>query len=222
MGGERVTPYYVDDLVTLYLGDCREVLPSIDEADVALVLTDPPYGMDYKPLRGSNGSKMWGDTTVAGDAEPFDPSHLLRFPRLILFGANFYAHRLPPSGGWLVWDKTPHGIREGFIYSHAELAWTNVGGARVRKFSLEWQGNVRNGEPFLHPTQKPVALMRWCIREFTKRGDLVLDPYMGSGPVAKACAEEGRRYIGCEIKVEYLDAAIDRLRQTALDFGGVA
>lgn len=77
-------PYYADDLVTLYQGDCREILAALD-IKPALVLTDPPYGMDYKPLRGSDGSKRWTDG-VKGDAEPFDPSWLLTYSRLILFG----------------------------------------------------------------------------------------------------------------------------------------
>lgn len=211
-------PYYEEPGVTIYHGDCR-TLPRPDA--VALVLTDPPYGMDYKPLRGSNGSKMWGDTKVEGDAVAFDPQWLLEFPRLVLFGANFYAHLLPPSGGWLVWDKTPLGIREGFIYSHAELAWTNLAN-RVQKYPQEWQGNSRNGEPFLHPTQKPVGLMRWIIEQYTAEGDLIFDPYMGSGPVAVAARDLGRRYIGCELVEDYCAAAVGRLSQVSLDFGGVA
>jgi site-specific DNA-methyltransferase (adenine-specific) len=214
------TPYYSDDFATIYHGDCREVLPSIPPASVTLVLTDPPYGMGYKPLRGADGSKRWTEG-IEGDDEPFDPTHLLSFDRLALFGANWYADRLPPSGGWLVWDKTPKGAKNGFAASHAELAWTNCCGS-VRKFALQWGGEARNGEPHLHPTQKPVALMRWIVREFTAPGDLVLDPYMGSGPVAQACVEERRRYIGIELDERYCEIAAKRLAQEVLDFGGVA
>ena len=207
-------PYYDEGGITIYHGDCREVLPRLT-IDVGLLLSDPPYGIDYKPLRGSNGSKMWGMETVTGDAEPFDPSHLLRYPRLVLFGANHYADKLPASGGWIVWDKTPRGIREGFIYSHAELAWSNVTG-HVEKFVLEWQGNSRQGEDFLHPTQKPIALMRWVIQRFGDGGEVVVDPYMGSGTTLVAAQELRRRAIGIEIEERYCEIAAKRLSQQTL------
>jgi DNA modification methylase len=212
-------PYYSDDMVTLYHGDCRDVLPNIVPATVGLLLTDPPYGMDYKPLRGSDGSKRWAEG-VKGDSAPFDPTPLLVFKRAVLFGANWYADKLPPSGGWLVWDKTPKGVKNGFHASHAELAWTNCCSS-VRKFSLQWGGEARNHEPHLHPTQKPVGLMRWIVSQFTKPGDLVLDPYMGSGPVAEACRDTGRRYIGVELEERYCEIAARRLLQDSL-FGGVS
>ena len=210
-------PYYSDGSVTLFLGDCREILPELDLTDVALVLTDPPYGMDYKPLRGGTGSHRWAEG-VKGDAEKFDPAHLLTYGRAVLFGANWYADALPPSGGWVVWDKTPKGVKEGFHASHAELAWTNCCSS-IRKVSLQWGGEARNGEPHLHPTQKPVGVMRWCVEQFSKPGDLILDPYMGSGPVAQACAELGRRYIGIELDEQYVKKAIQRLDQGVINFG---
>lgn len=208
------TPYYADDVVTLYHGDCRDVLPSIDPASVSLLLTDPPYGMDYKPLRGSDGSKRWVDG-VKGDAKAFDPRHLLVYKRIVLWGANWYADKLPPSGGWIVWDKTPKGAKRGFHASHAELAWTNFSGS-VQKFALQWGGEARNNEPHLHPTQKPVGLMRWIVENWTKPGELVLDPYMGSGPVAEACRDLRRRYIGIELDHRFCDAAARRLQQDVL------
>jgi site-specific DNA-methyltransferase (adenine-specific) len=207
-------PVYDDGQVTLFNADCRLILPSIDPATVALVLTDPPYGMDYKPLRGADGSKRWKDG-VDGDGEPFDPAPLLAFPRCVLFGANWYADRLPPSGGWLVWDKTPFGTKDGFYASHAELAWTNLCGS-IFKFALQWGGEARNKEPHFHPTQKPVGLMLWLVERFTQPGDLILDPYMGSGPVGVACRMSGRRYIGVELKPRYCEIAAKRLAQTVL------
>jgi site-specific DNA-methyltransferase (adenine-specific) len=203
----------------IYHGDSRGALDTLRSIP-ALVLTDPPYGMDYKPVRSAPGSQTkWmraaGIDSVAGDDEPFDPLPLLRFPRLVLFGANWYADKLPASGGWLVWDKTPRGAKQGFHASHAELAWTNCCSS-VRKFALQWGGEARNSEPFLHPTQKPVGLMRWIVEMFTDPGDLVLDPYMGSGPVAQACKETGRGYLGFEIDERYVDAALSRLDQGTL------
>jgi len=205
-----MTPYYQDELVTLYHGDCLEVLPQLTER-VGLMLTDPPYGIKYKPLRGSNGSKMWGDETVRGDDVEFDPTHLLGYKNLILWGANNYSHRLPKSAGWFVWDKTPRGIREGFIYSHCELAWTNIIN-RVQKFSLEWQGADRSGESFLHPTQKPVGLMRWCTEQWHGEG-VIVDPYVGSGSTLVAAKQLYRKAVGIEIEERYCEISARRLTQ---------
>ena len=217
-------PYYQDDFATIYHGRCEDVLPSLvavaPNVAPGLVLTDPPYGMNYKPLRGGDGSKRFREG-VAGDAEPFDPSHLLAFPRLVLWGANWYADRLPPSGGWIVWDKTPRGAKDGFAASHAELAWTNLCSS-VRKFPLQWGGEAHGGEPHYHPTQKPVALMEWVMGQFPKASGLVLDPYMGSGPVLLAAKNLGRRAIGIEVDERYCEIAAKRLAQEVLDFGGVA
>jgi DNA modification methylase len=210
-----VKPYYEHAGVTIYHGDCRELDFVALGIYPACVVTDPPYGVDYKPLRGSNGSKMWGDEKVTGDASPFDPADVvaLGLPT-ILWGANHYASRLPDSSGWFVWDKTPKGIREGFIYSHAEMAWTNLT-TRTHKFALEWQGADRNGEDFLHPTQKPVALMRWCIG-FCPDGS-ILDPFMGSGTTLRAAKDLGRRAIGIEIEERYCEIAARRCEQEVLD-----
>jgi site-specific DNA-methyltransferase (adenine-specific) len=138
-----------------------------------------------------------------------------------MWGANWYADELPPSGGWIVWDKTPRGVKEGFTASHAELAWTNLFSS-VKKFSLQWGGEARNHELHLHPTQKPVGLMRWIVQNWTEPGQLVLDPYMGSGPVAEACRDLGRRYIGVELEERYCEIAAQRLAQDVLPFGDTA
>jgi DNA modification methylase len=207
-------PYFQDECVTIYNGDCRGVLALLNLTD-RMLITDPPYGMDYDAKRGSDGSKRWGAERVVGDQVKFDPAHLLRFERAILWGANWYAHRLPPSGGWLVWDKTPKGAKEGFSASHAELAWTNCC-ASVRKFALQWGGEARNGEPFYHPTQKPVALAAWLLREF--RPSSVVDPYMGAGWIAEACRDAHVPYVGVEIEERYCEIAVARLRQSVLRF----
>jgi site-specific DNA-methyltransferase (adenine-specific) len=221
-------PYYQDSAVTIYHGDCREIIPTLGWASTVeggleavpswdAILADPPYGINYKPLRGSNGSKKWGNEIVTGDATPFDPAPLLiRRRPTILWGANHYASKLPDSGGWLVWDKSPGGIREGFIYSHAELAWTNLS-SRVSKFSLEWQGSDRgDGELFLHPTQKPVALMRWCLAMLP---GVVLDPFCGSGTTLRAAKDLGRKAIGIEIEEHYCEIAAKRCAQEVLELG---
>jgi len=205
-------PYYRDEQVTLYLGKCELVAEWL-AAD--FLITDPPYGMNYEPTRRSNGSKLWGAERITGDKEPFDPAHLLAIPQAVLFGANWYADRLPASGGWIVWDKTPRGEKAGFTASHAELAWTNVT-SLVRTFRLQWGGEARNGEGHYHPNQKPVGLLRSIIAAYAKPDDVIADPYAGSGSTLLAARELGHRIIGVEVEERHCETAAKRLSEPAL------
>lgn len=222
-----IAPYYDDGRVSIYNADCADVLPTISPESVGLLLADPPYGIDFDTAYGARGrgvkSGALDHPQVHDDDRPYDPTPLLLFPRLVLFGANHYADKLPASGAWIVWDKLDglvtekreQGFNDG---ADAELAWTNLGGT-VRMYRHMWNGVLRRSEigEHLHPTQKPVALMRWIIQRASSPGDLVLDPFMGSGPVARACADLGRRYIGIEISERYCRIAVDRLGQQVLD-----
>jgi site-specific DNA-methyltransferase (adenine-specific) len=212
----RYEPFYDDGAVTIYNTDWR--LLKLPEAP-ALVLADPPYGIDHDAdyrRFGEATNRTW--KKIAGDAEPFDPAPLLALGRCVLFGGNYYAERLPHPAGWVVWNKRDAMPGKG-VLADGELAWHNCGGKPVRVFNWLWWGCYRKGEmgSALHPTQKPVSLMRWLVEEFTAPGDLVFDPYMGSGPVARACADLGRRYIGAEVEEDYCKTAVGRLGQGVLD-----
>lgn len=225
-------PYFDRDGITIYHGDCRDVLPGLDPLSVDLVLTDPPYGISLRTNYSEIGRSSESDyitnyqgrsyAPVFDDDKPFDPAPLLRFSRLILFGANHYADKLPPSASWIVWDKLD-GLTSkrdwGFNdNADAELIWTNIGGP-VRLIGHRWTGLLRASEAQerrVHPTQKPVALMRFLLERFSKPGDLILDPYMGSGPIPQACHEMGRRCIAFEIVRDYCDVAVKRLAQSVL------
>ena len=215
-------PYYSDGSVTIYHGDCRELLAHEDTTAVDLLLTDPPYGKGEDTAYRKRGRQSRNNyPPIVGDDEPFDPAHLLRFSRVILFGANYFSSRLPDSGSWIVWDRLDGlwGDREqGFNdTADAELAWSNLGGT-VRMYRHRWTGFQRKDEPLgLHPTQKPVGLMRWIINKWTDSGDYILDPYMGSGPIAKASKDTGRKYTGIEIEERYCEIAANRCSQEVLD-----
>jgi len=217
-------PYYDHNGITIYCGDWRNLAPPTAD----LILADPPYGAKEKTNRASKGrgftNKQWPSKDfppVAGDDEPFDPTPLLHLNRpSVLWGAQYYADKLPPSRCWLVWDK-----RDGTTSddnADCEMAWTNID-APARLFSHLWRGVCRAseaGERVLHPTQKPVALMRWCLlRAKLTPGALVFDPYMGSGPVAQACKELGYRYVGCELSEAYCETTVrHRLSQEVMAF----
>ena len=212
-----MTPYYDEDGITIYNADCNEILPEIDPATVDLLLTDPPYGMGFvvqRQLVGNGHRRVWmgGKPPVHGDDTPFAPAPLLRFPHVVVFGANHFHHLLPPSPGWIVWDKTGGGRGPDNTFADVEKAWSNVT-TTPQIFRHLWKGLTRDseaGRTVLHPTQKPVPLMKWILGKWTQPGDLILDPYMGSGPVAQACHEMGRRYIGIEIVEEYCAITVER------------
>jgi len=222
-------PYYEDDSVAIYHGDCREILPGLSGVD--LLLTDPPYGVSERTDRASKGrcnlARSNDFAAVYGDDEPFDPAHLLGFSRAVLFGANYYAEKLPPSASWLVWDKLDGLVTERRLVgfddnADVELAWTNLGGP-ARIVSHRWKGMVKaseRGESRVHPTQKPVALMAQIVAWQTEPGDVVLDPYMGSASTLRAAKDLGRKAIGIELEERYCEIAARRMGQEVLDIGG--
>jgi site-specific DNA-methyltransferase (adenine-specific) len=215
--------------VTLYCGDAHTVLPEIE---AALIVTDPPYGIshpvnyaargrgrlagcrnyDTRPVWAHPRANDW--THIIGDDKPFDPAWLLALGRpTLLWGANHYASRLPDAGGWLVWDKERPDLLD---QATCELAWTNyVKG--VRRFRYLWNGMMRAGhEDLVHPTQKPVALMRWALGLPWTPPGTVIDPYAGSGSTLIAAKDLGRAAIGIEIEPRYCEIAVKRLRQEVL------
>ena len=212
---------------TLYLADCMDVLPMVSGVDA--VISDPPYGIRYTPGGGGRGAfggkahkKFTGKDLVRGDDRPFDPAPLLQLaPAVILWGANHYADKLPTSARWLVWDK--HLQETGLSFAEAEMAWSNCKG-NVRVFRHLWNGVAKQsevGESREHPTQKPVALMKWCIQQAGLPGR-IFDPYMGSGTTGVAAVQMGCEFVGVEIEERYFDIACRRIeeaqRQEAFDF----
>jgi site-specific DNA-methyltransferase (adenine-specific) len=219
-GGGR--PYYQDSLVTLYHGDSREIAPALA---FDAVLADPPYGIaldaDYEASYGIEerlAAVRKRHAPVHGDDEPFDPAWLLAFQvPTVLFGANYYRERVPIDGGWIVWDKVGRNdVRRLPGWSDGELAWcSEFKGVRI--FRHAWNGFSRSSENsfHVHPTQKPVDLMVWVLAAWLPTG-IVLDPYMGSGPVVAAAKRLNRRAIGIEIEERYCEIAANRCRQEVL------
>jgi site-specific DNA-methyltransferase (adenine-specific) len=218
-----IKPYYEHGGITIYNADCREVLPELGRFD--LLLTDPPYGINYKTDSTSRGNLRKGiaHTAVLGDDKPFEPEFLLGIAdKTILWGANAYGSRLPSNYGWIVWDKRPNGERNS--QSDAELAWTSFM-TSVRTHRQRWMGCMRDGEecPFVggalvHPTQKPLALMKFCISLAGKDIKTIIDPFMGSGTTLLAAKTLGIKAIGIELEEKYCEIAADRLAQRVMDF----
>jgi site-specific DNA-methyltransferase (adenine-specific)/modification methylase len=220
-----VTPYYVTPCgsIRIYHARWEDVLAAgvFDPRDVALVHADPPYGVKERTDRASKGrsnaTASRDFAAVAGDAEPFDPSALLCLTRpTVLWGANHYSNRVPGSPSWITWDKRNGSTSDD--NADCEHAWTNLGGP-ARLFSHLWRGMMRASEhgDRYHPTQKPEALSSYVFqRAKLKRGDLVLVPYMGSGPDLRPALAMGLRVVACEVEEFYCRTAVNaRLRSVA-------
>lgn len=207
-------PYYEQDGITIYHGDCCDLLPSLPPCD--LLLTDPPYGIGEKwanqPINTKKGaSRLWvGDTW---DAKPISQSIIDAAiglsKRAVVWGGHYYA--MPPSRCWLVWDKL-----QEFSGADCELAWTNFDQpARVFRMSRidAYQNTARDRKT--HPTEKPVALVKWCIKH---AGDVatILDPFAGTGSTAVAAKAYGLQAVLVEAKEQYCEIAAKRLAQGAL------
>ena len=212
-------PYYEEPGITIYHGDCREILPHLPKVD--LVLTDPPYGIGedgglkarYRMGDGRTKGiikheKMEWDTTRP-PKDVFD-SMLGIAPIVMICGGNYFADLLPASPGWLYWDK-----RMGGDFSDGELIYTNRD-AGLRSFTMHPFEGLRGGKDRQHPTQKPTELMKWCI-SFAPNAHTILDPFMGSGTTLRAAKDLGRKCIGIEIEEKYCEIAARRLGQEVLD-----
>ncbi len=203
-----MTPYYQDNAVTIYHGDCREILPGL--APVDLVLTDPPYGLGDKWQGGKvkwplhHGQMVW-DSAIVKEL----PELIQHGRQQIIWGGHLYP--LPASRGWFVWDKLER--NDAFTSGQAELAWSNLDQPiRVwRRCSTAIMSTHK-----IHPTQKPIELMTWCLW-FTD-GGLILDPFMGSGTTLRAAKDLGRKAIGIEIEEKYCEIAARRMSQEVLQF----
>lgn len=204
---------------TLYLGDCAEMLPTLDRA--CSIVTDNPYGMDWDTdsTRFSGGEHKRGDgradwKDIHGDAEPFDPAPWLEFKTTVLWGANHFFERLP-VGRVLMWMKKPTHLLGTFL-SDFEVGWASGGHgcfAHFRQFPPPSRMVENDGRTVGHPTQKPISLMEWCISEFAKGEQPVIDPYMGSGTTGVAAIHQGRPFIGIERDPAYFATACRRIEE---------
>ena len=189
----------------LIQGDCIKVMPTLGPVDA--VVTDPPYGIgkgvprDGRFAAKNYVAKEWDRRRP--DRGVFD-AVLDKANNVIIWGGNYFADLLPAAAGWMVWDKG-----QRIMQSDGELAYSNIGGA-IRIFEKNRVAIMMDGAQ--HPTQKPVALMEWCLG-FVPGAETILDPFMGSGTTLVACAKLGRKGIGIEIDPDYFDIACKRVEE---------
>lgn len=187
----------------LWHGDCREVLPLLPKHDLAL--TDPPYGINVGSMNMGAGKKATSFESFDWDSAP-PPNWLFGLLRekagdLIVWGGNYFS--LEPNGCWLSWDKM-----QEFSGADFELAYTTLTGPSktFRMSRVQAYGSVER----LHPTQKPLPLMLWCLGK-VPQANTVIDPYMGSGTTGAACVHAGKKFTGIERERKYFDIACRRI-----------
>ena len=201
--------------VELYLGDCLEIMPTLEDGSVDAVITDPPYGTNWNcdyaswirpsaKMQGGNNRRSYSQ--IKNDKTQINLTPFMKYKRLVIWGATYYMDQLG-KGSLLVWHKR----KSGFL-ADAEVAWMNKGGG-VYVF---YEPVEKMQKHRVHPTQKPVSVMEWMIKKATKEGDTILDPFMGSGTTGVACVQTGRNFIGIEIEPKYFEIAEKRIASAQL------
>lgn len=204
-----MNPYYQDSAVTIYHGDCRQIVPFLGHFD--LLLTDPPYGINADRSRNSE-QYGWKDYKIGIGWDKEKPNEwviqmcLSSSNKAVIWGGNYFS--LPPSSGWLIWDK---GQRK-FSLADCEMAWTSEKRAcRIFEYS-RIKATLDDRE---HPTQKPVELMKWCIIQIG--GETILDPFAGSGTTGRAAKDLGKKSVLVEREEAYCEIAAKKMSQEILD-----
>ena len=202
--------------------DCMEYMRTLPDKFFDLAIVDPPYGigMDRGKI-GIDGTAK-ANNYLKKDWDGFAPTHeyfneLTRVSKnQIIWGANHFADALPcpKSPCWIVWDKE----KVGGLFADSELAWTSFKTV-VRNFKYQWhgmlQGDMKNKEARIHPTQKPVKLYEWILTNYANPGQTIFDSHMGSGSSAIAANNLEFEYVGCELDSDYYEAACKRIAHHA-------
>jgi len=178
-----------------------------------LAIVDPPYGIDVTKMTLGNGKKKINRGASHWDSATPTKKYFKELRRVsanqIVWGANYMTENLPPSMGWVYWDKGT-GKND---FSDGELAYTSFNRA-LRAYKISWVGaNANNGTPRIHPTEKPIQLYEWLLMNYAKEGDKILDTHLGSGSIAIACHNLKFDLTARELDKEYYDATIKRIEQ---------
>ena len=197
----------------IYNQDCMEAMKEMSDNQFDLAIVDPPYGIDVTKMTLGNGKNKIFRGLSDWDSNTPNADYFLELFRVtknqIIWGANYMTTHLPPSMGWVFWDKGT-GKND---FSDGELAFTSFKRA-LRKYKVSWVGaNANNGTPRIHPTEKPIQLYEWLLMNYAKEGDTILDTHLGSGSIAIACHNLGFELTGYEIDKEYFEAAKKRIEQ---------
>ena len=195
-------------------GDCLEAMKEYPDNYFDLAIVDPPYGIGANKMTLGNGKRKIYRGEEDWDKEPPSEEYFNELMRVsknqIIWGANHFISRIPyNSSCWIFWDKGTGGND----FADGELAYTSFS-TTVRKYFKSWVGanaKERYDTDRFHPTQKPIALYKWLLKNYAKEGDIILDTHVGSASSLIACEDMGFEYVGYEIDEDYYKAASKRL-----------
>lgn len=205
-------------MIELLQGDCMEYMATLEDNAFDLALVDPPYGIEVQKQRLNSDRKTakWRNPTkyeykTFDDSLPPTKEYFSELKRVsknqIIWGANYFTDHLPPSKGWIVWDKKAD-IKEHL--SMCELAFSSFD-KKCNKFEFLWAGFKKAvQETRIHPTQKPVKLYEWLLANYAEKGQKILDTHLGSGSSAIAAHYGGFDFVGIELDEDYYKAAKER------------
>lgn len=215
-------------MIQLHHGDCLEIMKSMQDNEVDLIVTDPPYGKGLSKNKNigfghTDKNQKWKNrkrtefSVSDWDDKIPDPEYFSEMVRVsrnqVIFGGNYFAHLLPPSSGWIVWNKLNNGN-----FADCELAWTSFN-KPIRKIDYLWdgfrQGNIKNKEKRVHPTQKPVPVIEWIIENYSNQDDIIGDFFMGSGTTGVAAMNLNHDFIGCEREDIYFPISKNRIESAS-------
>lgn len=211
-------------MITLLNEDNMQVMARYPDKYFDLAIVDPPYGINHSEIAGKQSGTQYGNAAAAKrvyatkdwDKSIPDENYYNELFRVskhqIIWGGNYMTHYLPPSMGWIFWDKD-NGENN---FSDGELAFSSFEKG-LRKVKITWNGmiqyDMKNKEDRIHPTQKPVKLYRWLLDKYAKQGDKILDTHLGSGSIAIACHDMGFDLVATEIDKDYYEAACKRFNE---------
>jgi site-specific DNA-methyltransferase (adenine-specific) len=205
-------------MLTITNEDNMELMARYPDNYFDLAIVDPPYGinMDGGNIGGNNVTKAKNYTKKDWDISAPNKDYFIELKRVsknvIVWGANHFIENIPKSNSscWIVWNKENSGN-----FADCELAYTDFKTA-VRMFSFRWngmlQGDMKNKQIRIHPTEKPYQLYKFCLEKYAKPGDKILDTHLGSGSIAIACHDYGFELTACELDKEYFDKAMERIK----------
>ena len=201
------------DKIAVYNCDCMDLLKQTPDNYYELSIVDPPYGINVTKMTLGNGKKKINRGNSDWDSKTPDLKYFKELRRVsknqVIWGANYMTENLPPSMGWIYWDKGT-GLND---FSDGELAYTSFNRA-LRSYKVGWVGaNAKDKDGRFHPTQKPVKLYEWILMNYAKEGDKILDTHRGSASLDIACHNLGFDLVTCELDTDYFNDGNKRLKQ---------
>lgn len=208
----------------VYNMDCMEFMRDKPDKFFDLAIVDPPYGINHANKAGKMAGQQYGNAAAKKrdykskdwDNKIPDESYFIELIRVskdqIIWGGNYMTAYLEAKSGWIVWDKD-NGENN---FSDCELAWTSFE-CGIRMVKVTWNGmiqyDMKNKEDRFHPTQKPIRLYKWLIKNYAKEGNKILDTHLGSGSSRIAAYELGFDFYATELDKDYFDAQEKRFTQ---------